>query len=166
MNQFQEIADLKALDIKEYHRSFVSGDPNADRLIVEYYFNKDSGHLYAKIRFGKYAQGPPNHVHGGAIAAAFDEAMGATAWANGYPALSCSIQVEFLCPLKLDSEVLLDAWIGKCVARKVWIYAGIWDHAGTLYAEAIGLYIKQTKERFREMGDIPESLFEGLKDVD
>ena len=44
------------------------------------YFRKPGeARLYAKAWFGSKTMGPPGHVHGGAMAATLDEAMGAAA---------------------------------------------------------------------------------------
>ena len=44
--------------------------------------------------------GPPGHVHGGAMAAALDEAMGAVCWMNGHPVVAATISRE----IRLDAE--------------------------------------------------------------
>jgi len=156
MNRFAETIDLEPLEIPQYYKSFVSCDPHTDRLDVEYYFDQDSGHLYAKVQFGKHAQGPPNHVHSGATSAVFEEAMGAVVWANGYPRVTRWMHVNYIYPLRLGTEVLVEAWIEKHVDKVIWCYGGMWDLGGTLYADSSGLYVEQGKEHFQEMGDLAE----------
>ena len=65
-------------------RSFVSGEPDGDRLRVCYYRRDRDGALVGKIWFGPGAEGPPGHAHGGSMAAVLDEAMGAGAWLAGH----------------------------------------------------------------------------------
>jgi hypothetical protein len=48
-----------------------------DRVRLAYFRKPNEPELYAKAWFGKKTMGPPGHVHGGAMAAALDEAVGA-----------------------------------------------------------------------------------------
>ena len=162
MKDFQEIKDLKPLQRPSDHRSFVSSDPNTDRLEVEYYFDKKSEHLYTKVKFGKHAQGPPNHVHGGATSAVFDEAMGAVVWANGYPAVTRSMHVDFVTPLPLGTEVLVETWIDRHDDKEILCSGCMWDLRGTLYAEAAGQFTVRSKEYFENIGEVPEEMFKAL----
>ena len=43
------------------------------------------GHLEGQVRFGSAYEGPPGCVHGGYIAGAFDELLGATQSLSGSP---------------------------------------------------------------------------------
>ena len=144
-----------------YKQSFVSGDQQ-DRIKVEYFFNQNSGHFYAKIYFGNNTQGPPNHVHGGAISSVLDEAMGGAAWLNGYPGVTIQLKVSFHEPLKLKSEVLIDAWVDKVKGKMVWINSKLTRIDGILCAEAVGTFFLLSKERFQEMGNMPDEFFDNI----
>jgi acyl-coenzyme A thioesterase PaaI-like protein len=78
-------------------RSFVSGDAaSADRTRVQYFRNPENNHLHASVWFGPHTEGPPESVHGGAIAAVLDEAMGAVCWMNGHPVVGARITINYL----------------------------------------------------------------------
>jgi uncharacterized protein (TIGR00369 family) len=87
-------------------RSFVSGDPGGERLRVAW-FSRDDGALVGRAWFGPLAEGPPGHVHGGAMAALLDEAMGLCCWVQGHRVLAREITVGFRRPLPLGSVVLV-----------------------------------------------------------
>jgi acyl-coenzyme A thioesterase PaaI-like protein len=72
----------------------VSGETAADRTRVRYYRADD--HLHACVWFGPLTEGPPDSVHGGAIAAVLDEAMGAVSWMLGHRVLGARITVNYL----------------------------------------------------------------------
>ncbi len=55
---------------------------DGDRVRLAYFRIPGEPVLYAKAWFGKNTMGPPGHVHGGAMAATLDEAMGAVCWMN------------------------------------------------------------------------------------
>ena len=59
--------------------SFLVANPSGESVRIAYFRGPAAGALYAKAWFGRETQGPPGHVHGGAMAAVLDEAMGGTA---------------------------------------------------------------------------------------
>ena len=61
-----------------------------DRVRLAYFRKPDEPILYAKAWFGSKTMGPPGHVHGGAMAATLDEAMGAVCWMNGHPVVAAT----------------------------------------------------------------------------
>ena len=97
--------------------------------------------LYAKAWFGRETQGPPGHVHGGAMAAVLDEAMGGACWMNGHRTVAAKISVSFLEMLQLESETTIEAWIERIDGRKIYVRATLSDAAGRPTAEADGLFI-------------------------
>ena len=111
------------------------------RVKIHYYRRGSDHRLYAKARFGPDAQGPPGHVHGGAMAAVLDEAMGGVSWMNAHTVLAARIGVTFLSPLPLESETTVEAWIENVDGRKVSTRASLKNEAGKAVAEADGLFI-------------------------
>ncbi|HGY11225.1 MAG TPA: hypothetical protein ENK36_02525, partial [Desulfobacterales bacterium] len=71
----KRIKELKPLQMNHQFSSFVSTDTE-DRIKIQYYFERHSGHFLSRVIFGQKSQGPPGHVHGGAIASVLDETMG------------------------------------------------------------------------------------------
>jgi acyl-coenzyme A thioesterase PaaI-like protein len=111
------------------------------RVSIDYYRRGSDQRLYARARFGPDAQGPPGHVHGGAMAAVLDEAMGGVSWMNEHKVLAARIGINFLAPLPLDQETFVEAWIEKIDGRKVSTRASLRDATGKPVAEADGLFI-------------------------
>lgn len=161
MEIYKELKNLKPLPMDAYKQSFVSGDQQ-DRIKVEYYFNRENGHFYAKVIFGNGTEGPPNHAHGGAIASVLDEAMGAVAWLNSYPTMTVRLTVDFLKPIKLESEVLVETWVDLLSGKKVLVKGKMTGAYKTLYAKSEGIFIIQTKERFQEMGNLPDDFIKKI----
>ncbi len=94
-------------------RSFVSGDPEGDRLRVRYFRRARDGALVGRVWFGPGAEGPPGHAHGGSMAAVLDEAMGAAAWMAGHTVVAARVTINLRSMLSLESEVLLEAWVDR-----------------------------------------------------
>lgn len=129
-------------------RSFVSGSPSRERLAVRYFVREADRVLVGKVWFGAWAEGPPGFVHGGAIAAVLDEAMGVAAWLNGHTAVAVQLVTEFRTFIPIESVALIDASIAGVEARKVRTRAALRDAAGNPYAEAQGLFLTLDPGRF------------------
>jgi acyl-coenzyme A thioesterase PaaI-like protein len=128
-------------------RSFVSGEAAASqRTRVEYFKNPDNNHLHAKVWFGPHTEGPPNSVHGGAIAAVLDEAMGAVCWMNGHPVVGARIAIDYrhLTPLGFAGHV--ESWIERIERRKIFIKSRLSDESGKVHAEGEALFIELLPE--------------------
>ena len=143
-----------------YNQSYVSGDKNSESLRVNYYFRKSDKHVIAHAWFGPKAEGPPNHAHGGSIAAVLDETMGATPWANYISVVAATIKIHFKKMLPLGIIATVDCWIEKIEGRKVWTKGKITDGDGKVFSEGEGLYIILPIEKFE---NIPAEAIEKFK---
>ncbi len=114
---------------------FVSGEPDGDRCRVRYFLDAER-RLHARIWFGPETEGPPGHAHGGAIAAAMDEALGLAAWAAGYPVVVGNLNVSFRTMLPLRTVVTLESRVVSAEGRKVMVHGRLFRNEGPVYAEA------------------------------
>ena len=73
---------------------FVSGDQTGNRFRMKYFRDRQS-HLVARVWFGPVTEGPPDHAHGGSIAAVLDEVLGLAAWAAGHRVVVGNLNVSF-----------------------------------------------------------------------
>jgi len=119
---------------------FVSDDRDPRRLRVAYFRRTSDGALIAKVTFGPGAEGPPDCAHGGSIAAALDEALGAAAWMQGDPVLAARLSVTFRRRLPLGTTATIEAKVHRRRGRK--LYAkGVLFANGVLVAEARSLLV-------------------------
>jgi acyl-coenzyme A thioesterase PaaI-like protein len=128
-------------------RSFVSGQAAAaERTRVEYFRDPANNHLHAKVWFGPHTEGPPDTVHGGAIAAVLDEAMGAVCWMNGHAVVGARITINYvhLTPLGFSGHV--ESWIEQIERRKIFIKSRLSDEEGKAHAEGEALFIELLPE--------------------
>lgn len=122
-----------------------------DRVRIAYFRKPDEPELYAKAYFGVKTMGPPGHVHGGAMAAALDEAMGAVCWMNDHRVVAATITVKFLAMLKIETETILEAAIDRVEGRKVYTRAALISPEGQRVTESEGLFIILKDEVLRAM---------------
>ena len=122
-----------------------------DRVRLAYFRKPNEPDLFAKAWFGVKTMGPPGHVHGGAMAAALDEAMGAVSWMNGHRVVAATITVKFLAMLPIQTETILEASIARVDGRKISTRSSLTDAAGQKVAEAEGLFIVLKEKTARSL---------------
>lgn len=160
---------VEPLRIEGGRGSFVTGQPEGDRLRVAY-FQRGDDHLVGRAWFGAAAVGPPGHAHGGAVAAVLDEAMGAAAWLAGYVVVAVHLEVDFRDMLPLGTDARFDAWVEGVDGRKVSCRGRLFGD-GAEYAESSGLFLTLPEDRFRAlldevaraMGTTPDQLRETMR---
>jgi acyl-coenzyme A thioesterase PaaI-like protein len=128
--------------------SFVSGNPEGDRLRVRYFWRGGPRPLVGRAWFGPGAEGPPGHAHGGSMAAVLDEAMGAAAWTAGHRVVAVQLDTSFRRMLPLGTDALLEAWVEGVEGRKVKTAGRLMDDQGELFAEAQAIFVTLDPERF------------------
>jgi acyl-coenzyme A thioesterase PaaI-like protein len=136
--------------------SFVTGSQAADRTRVAYFREPANDHLYACVGFGPASEGPPGNVHGGAIAAVLDEAMGAVCWMNGHPVVAARITINYTSLTPLGFAGRVESWIETIARRKIFIKSRLTGEDGKVHAEGDALFIKLSPE-------LAESLSEARK---
>ena len=121
-------------------RSFVSSDDAGDRLRVRYY--DADGRTWARAWFGPGAEGPPGHVHGGALAALMDEAMGMAVLATGRIAVAARIEVDFRAMVPLGETVTVELALGEAVGAKMPVRGALRRGDGRTACESSGLFVE------------------------
>ncbi len=99
-------------------------------------------------------QGAPGLAHGGLLAAAFDEAMGAVAWLLRSPAVTGRLETDFVCPVPVGSRLLILARCEGVAGRKVYVAATgrLGAEDGPVAVRAHGLFVTVGLEHFRAHG--------------
>lgn len=127
---YKEIKELTAIKDRGEYTSFVSTNAPNVRLAIKYYFDDKLKIGYSEVSFFEGSQGPPDHVHGGALMAIFDELMGATAWLCGSPAMTAEHKTYFSAPVPLGSNLLFSCQIIKTEGRKIYMGGNVKDVDG------------------------------------
>ncbi len=136
--------------INPLKQSFVSGDPDGERLRVRYFLRGEQ-QLIGRVWFGPGTVGPPGHAHGGSMAAVLDEAMGIAAWLSGYAVVAANLQVQFRQLLPLGSIAHLETSVEATEGRRISMRAALSDSAGKIYAESTGTFVDMGKEHFKKL---------------
>jgi acyl-coenzyme A thioesterase PaaI-like protein len=106
--------------------------------------------IVGRVTFGAAYEGPPGCVHGGYVAAAFDELLGATQSLSGAPGMTGTLTVRYRSPTPLRVPLELVGRLDRVEGRKVFVTATCHD-GDVLTAEADGIFISLDPERFTRM---------------
>jgi acyl-coenzyme A thioesterase PaaI-like protein len=131
-----------------FDRSPLIGLSNPLSPPLELRADDDRRRVHGRGVFGTAYEGPPGHVHGGYVAAAFDEVLGFANALSGNPGMTGTLTVRYRRPTPLHTELRFEAHYDRSEGRKIFTSGQLF--AGeTLCAEAEGLFISVDFERFR-----------------
>jgi acyl-coenzyme A thioesterase PaaI-like protein len=105
----------------------------------------DPPRILGRVVFGAAYEGPPNYVHGGIIALAFDEMLGMANIASGHPGMTGTLTVRYRRPTPLYREVSFEAWLVKVEGRRISTRGTLSSDDG-LCAECDGLFVQPRPE--------------------
>jgi len=155
-------ADLPFLALED---TFVSGDRTGHRFRVRYYRPGQDNRLLGKILFGPGAQGPPDHVHGGAMAAILDEAMGGVAWQSGHPVVAAKLDVSFSKMLPISTACVVEAEIVAVDGRKISTRSVLRAREGSkVFAEGEALFVVLDERHLRGMSGKADVIVERMRE--
>ncbi|MEZ5254995.1 MAG: PaaI family thioesterase [Microthrixaceae bacterium] len=113
----------------------------------------EGARVIASATFGAAFEGPPSCVHGGYIAAAFDEVLGAAQSMSGVQGMTANLSVNYRSPTPLMTPLRIEAWLDRIDGRKIFVrgemYAG-----DRLTADASGLFIAPDPEVFAALMEV------------
>lgn len=98
------------------------------------------GVIVATARFGQAYEGPPGCVHGGYVAAAFDELLGATQSLSGAPGMTGTLTVRYEKPTPLQTHLRFEGRLVGVERRKIFTEGACYAE-DTLTATAKGTFI-------------------------
>jgi acyl-coenzyme A thioesterase PaaI-like protein len=125
-----------------------------DRVRLAYFRKSGEPVIFAKAWFSSRTMGPPGHVHGGAIAATLDEAMGAVCWMNGYKVVAATINISFLEMLPVRTETIVEATIDRVAGRKIHLTSTLKNPSGLVVAEGSGLFVMLREDQLSALRSV------------
>lgn len=108
--------------------------------------------VVGKVCFGAAYEGAPGCVHGGFVAAAFDEVLGMAQSLTGNPGMTGTMTVRYRKPTPLYAELRFEGWVDRVEGRKIFT-VGRSLHDGELTAEADAVFITVDFSKIAELYD-------------
>jgi hypothetical protein len=106
--------------------------------------------VIGKVRYGYAYEGPPGCVHGGIIAAAFDEVLGFAQSLSGKPGMTGTLTIRYRKPTPLDTDLVFEGWVDRIEGRKIFT-VGHCRVGDEVTAEAEGLFISVDFEKMAQL---------------
>ncbi len=101
---------------------------------------KAIGHAH----FPSAYEGPPGCVHGGVIAAVFDQVFNVANLKTGVAGPTGNLSIDYRTPTPIMNDIVFEAWVDRIDGRKVFA-AGRLLHGEVVTAEAAGLFIRMNR---------------------
>lgn len=108
------------------------------------------GRVLGRATFTDLYEGPPGHVHGGFVAAAFDEVLGMAQSLTGRPGMTGRLSVSYRSPTPLHKDIVFTGWVDRIEGRKIFTVGTAHD-GDTLCAEAEGLFLSFPPEMLNKL---------------
>jgi acyl-coenzyme A thioesterase PaaI-like protein len=139
-----------------FDQSPLSGlsNPLSPPLVLSY-DPADSNRLRGEVNFGTAYEGPPGFVHGGYVAAVFDELLGATQSLSGTQGMTAHLGIDYRSPTPLGKDLVMHGWVEGIEGKKIRSRATL-QSGDRLCAEAYALFIAIEPGGFKEMLDARE----------
>lgn len=119
-------------------RSGISGRSNPLAAPVQWVLDRDHARGWAV--YSPAYEGPAGHVHGGFVAAAFDDLMGSAQTLSGLAGYTGTLTVKMLRPTPLGRRIDYEAGVTRVDGRKIFVW-GTATCEGTLLAHADIVFI-------------------------
>lgn len=104
----------------------------------------------ATFRLGSTYEGPPGLVHGGMLAMVLDHVLGQAALGAGHGGMTVSLELTYLAPTPLGSDLVAEAHVVSVDGRKVSLVGSV--RAGdTTTVTARGLFLALDREKAAEL---------------
>lgn len=120
------------------------GNPTAAEVV----FRRQGDEIVADVRFGPAFEGAPGRVHGGMVAAMFDDVLGGVLSLAKAPAYTARLAVEYKAPVPVDVTVEFRSRLERRDGRKLHAVSEA-RHAEQLLARAEALFIVVDPEHFQ-----------------
>jgi acyl-coenzyme A thioesterase PaaI-like protein len=117
-------------------------------------FERTDAAMIARGRFDPENTGPPGCVHGGWIAYAFDEVLGRTTVASGFPAMTAHLHVRYRRPTPIGAAIEFTVPWPTVRGRRVHVRASL-RADGVRTADADALFVHFNDRASPELPPVP-----------
>jgi acyl-coenzyme A thioesterase PaaI-like protein len=145
---FSEMANAGGRQDPLYDHSPLIGIANP--LAPPMQINEVDGVIVATATFGQAYEGPPGCVHGGYVAAAFDELLGAAQALSGAPGMTGTLSIRYESPTPLNTELRYEGRLVGVERRKIFAEGQCWA-GDRLTATATGIFISMQPGQFLDL---------------
>lgn len=121
-------------------------NPRGMKLVFE--LDEAAQRIRGAFRIGAEYQGGPGFVHGGIIATLLDEVMGKVNRFRKVRAVTAELQVEYLRPVPVDIDLVLEGWEVEKKGRSLFHAGEIRSADGAVLARGKGRFVEIDADRY------------------
>ncbi len=151
MDGFAEMANAGGVEAAFFDYSPLIGRCNPLAPPVE--IRAEGDKAVGEVTFGSAYEGPPGCVHGGWVAAAFDEVLGFAQSLNGTPGMTGTLTIRYRKPTPLLTPLRFEARLTKREGRKCFVTGELYGE-GILTAEAEGIFVTVNIAKFQQLMEL------------
>ncbi len=138
------------LEPKPTNACFGCGGANDAGMKLAFEQDDERRRIVGRFRLGERYQGGGGMLHGGIIALLLDEAMGKVCRFRGVKAVTAELNVEYLKPIRVDQNIVVEAYEKEAKERSL-IHAGeIRNEEGVVLARGRGRFVTVNAEKYAE----------------
>ena len=130
----------------------IMGLSNAIAPPLEARVDTEAGVVRARARFSSAYEGAPGLLHGGILAAAFDELLGLATVFSGGAGMTRDLHVRYLRPTPIRQELIFTGRLDRSEGRRLFVSAEV-EAEGQRTAEASGVFIAVGGEKFEQLAE-------------
>ena len=127
---------------------FGCGEANSAGMHLPFTRDEARKKVTGAFRLSERFQGAPGIAHGGIIALVLDEALSKVSKFCGETAVTAELNVEYLRPVRIGEELLVEAANERREGRQLYHSGEIRDGMGRVLARAKGRFVAINAERF------------------
>jgi uncharacterized protein (TIGR00369 family) len=120
---------------------FGCGGANVRGMQLTFEQDDAANKIRGAFRLGPEYQGGAGFIHGGIIATVLDEVMGKVCRFRGVRAVTAELGVEYLKPVPVDVDLLIEGYETEMNGRNIRIAGEIRDQSGQLLARGKGRFV-------------------------
>jgi uncharacterized protein (TIGR00369 family) len=120
---------------------FGCGGANENGMKLAFEADLQTRRVTGRFRIGSAFQGSMGILHGGIIAVLLDEAMGKLCRLNDVRAVTAELNVEYLRPIHVDQEIVVEAFEQNREGRQMYHQGEIKDADGKVLARGRGRFV-------------------------
>jgi acyl-coenzyme A thioesterase PaaI-like protein len=130
------------MELTDEGMCFVCGKHNPIGLKVDFDTDPDSLTIRGRFIPRSEHQGYHGIMHGGLVSTLLDEAMVKLLWEAGIHAVSASLQIKLVRPVRVGEPVVITGWVDADKGRIIHTASRLEDSTGAVLAEATGKCVR------------------------
>ena len=135
------MSDIQRLEPNPANKCFGCGGDNTGGMKLTFEQDNENRRIIGRFVLGERYQGGAGFAHGGIIAVLLDEAMGKVCRFREARAVTASMEIEYLKPVRVDQKIFVEARESGQKGRNLFQTGEIRNEAGEILARGKARFV-------------------------